>query len=190
VSRASSVAEQVKERVCAVIREALAANVHRARGRQPAFVLEDHIYYLFTQIVGRRNRRIVEKLRRFGITVPKWRVLAALHARPAVTMNQLAELTTIERTTLTRTIDAMARARLVERRADARDRRNMRLRLQAKGERLFSRILPLVLEENENSTRGIGRRDLDRFRRMLFQMIENLDRAPAKANENSEEERQ
>ncbi len=156
------------------------------RARRPLFVLEDHIYYLFSQIVGRRNRRIAEKLKRFGITVPKWRVLAVLHARPGTTMNQLAELTTIERTTLTRTLDAMVRARLVARRADRRDRRSLRLRLMGRGKQIFDRILPLVLEENYHSVRGIGRGNLAQFRRMLNRMIENLDRENVPPNQRNQ----
>jgi DNA-binding MarR family transcriptional regulator len=150
---------------------------HPGRGRnsKPVFVLEDHIYYLFTQIVGRRNRHIAEQLLPFGVTVPKWRVLAALHARPAVTMNQLAELTTIDRTTLTRTLDQMVRGRLVERRADPYDRRSVRLRLAARGEEIFGRVLPLVMAQNERSTRGIRSGDLAQFRRLLFRIVDNLD---------------
>jgi DNA-binding MarR family transcriptional regulator len=147
------------------------------RLRKPAvFVLEDHIYYLFTQIVGRRNRHIADKLKPFGVTVPKWRVLAALHARPAVTMNQLAQLTTIDRTTLTRTLDQMARGKLIERRADLRDRRSVRLRLATRGEETFGRVLPLVMEDNALSIRGISPGEVAQFRRILTRIVDNLDR--------------
>ena len=142
---------------------------------KPRFVLEDHIYYLFTQIVGRRNRLIAEKLKPFGVTVPKWRVLAVLSARPAATMSQLADFTTIERTTLTRTLDQMVRGKLVERRANPRDGRSVRLHLTAKGARIFGRVLPLVIEENENSTHGIGPCNLAQFRTTLDRIVANLD---------------
>jgi len=153
-----------------------ARNRVAASSSRPVFVLEDHIYYLFTQIVGRRNRHITEKLKPFGVTVPKWRVLAALHARPATTMNQLSHLTTIDRTTLTRTLDWMVQARLVERRADQHDRRSVRLMLTARGEEIFGRVLPLVMEDNARSIRGIGPAELAHFRRTLTRIVDNLDR--------------
>jgi hypothetical protein len=48
----------------------------------PGFDLESHVFYLFTQILGRRNRQLTERLSRFDITMPKWRILAVLHERP------------------------------------------------------------------------------------------------------------
>ncbi len=153
-----------------------ARNRLEVRKPGPVFVLEDHVYYLFTQIVGRRNRHIAQKLKPFGVTVPKWRVLAALYARPAVTMNQLAQLTTIDRTTLTRTLDRMVRGKLVERRADPHDRRSVRLRLAARGEGIFGRVLPLVMEDNALATRGIRPADLAQFRHILVRIVDNLDR--------------
>ena len=142
---------------------------------RPVFVLEDHLYYLFTQIVGRRNRHITQKLRPFGVSVPKWRVLAVLYARPGAAMTELADLTTIDRTTLTRTVDRMARHGLVGRRADSRDRRRVRLYLRGAGRSTFARALPPVLEQNVRSTRGIPARALAQFRRTLSRIIRNLD---------------
>ncbi len=141
----------------------------------PRFVLEDHFYYLLSQIVGRRNRRIAQKLRPFGVTMPKWRVLAVLHERPTATMTQLADFTTIDRTTLTRTLDQMVRDRLVERCVDTRDRRSIRIHLTPKGARVFDRILPLVIEENDYSTRGISPDAFAEFRRTLGRIVTNLD---------------
>lgn len=142
----------------------------------PIFVLDDHIYYLFTQIVGRRNRHIAEKLKPFGVTVPKWRVLATLYARPAVTMNQLAEHTTIDRTTLTRTLDRMVRDKLVVRRTDPSDRRSVRLELTANGEQVFGRVLPLVMEDNARSFADMRPAELAQFRNILVRIVGNLDR--------------
>ena len=140
-----------------------------------SFDLEGHIYYLFTQIFGRRNRQLAEKLAPFEITVPKWRVLAVLHERPGVGMNQLADFTTIDRTTLTRTLDQMVEDRLVERRDDARDRRAVRLHLTGRGGEIFDRILPLVMDENERATQGIATGELAQFGRTLRRMVRNLD---------------
>lgn len=149
--------------------------VRSPAARATAFDLEGHIYYLFTQIFGRRNRHLAEKLAPFAITVPKWRVLAVLHERPGVTMNQLADFTTVDRTTLTRTLDQMVEDRLVERRDDAHDRRAVRLHLTGRGQEIFDKILPLVLDENERATQGIACTELAQFGRTLQRMVRNLD---------------
>jgi DNA-binding MarR family transcriptional regulator len=141
----------------------------------PAFDLENHIFYLFTQIFGRRNRDLGEKLRPFGVTVPKWRVLAVLQDRPGIAMSRLAELTTVDRTTLTRTLDQMVRDGLVLRQADRRDRRSIRLRLTRKGANTFTEVLPTVVEQNERAAHGLTVEDLGALRRTLHRMVRNLD---------------
>ena len=151
------------------------AEVRSLAPSRRTFDLEGHIYYLFTQIFGHRNRHLREKLAPHGITVPKWRVLAVLHERPGVSMNQLADFTTVDRTTLTRTLDQMVKDRLVERRDDAHDRRTIRLHLAGRGREVFERILPLVLGENERATQGIAAGDLTQFGRTLNRMVRNLD---------------
>jgi len=151
------------------------AEVRSLAANRRTFDLEGHIYYLFTQIFGRRNRHLAEKLASHGVTVPKWRVLAVLHERPGVTMNELADFTTVDRTTLTRTLDQMVEDRLVERRNDARDRRAVRLHLTGRGQDVFARILPLVLAENERATQGIAAAELAQVGRTLNRMVRNLD---------------
>jgi DNA-binding MarR family transcriptional regulator len=141
----------------------------------PEFQLDTHVFYLFTQIFGWRNRDLTEKLKPFRITVPKWRVLAVLSQRPGMTMNRLAELTTVDRTTLTRTLDQMARDGLVERRGDARDRRSVLLHLTAKGEDAFRLVLPSVIEQNERAVIGLSAAELAALRDMLHRMVRNLD---------------
>ena len=151
------------------------AEVRSLQASRRTFDLEGHIYFLFTQIFGRRNRHLGEKLAPHAITVPKWRVLAVLHERPGVTMNQLADFTTVDRTTLTRTLDQMVEDRLIERRDDARDRRAVRLHLTGHGREVFEKILPLVMDENERATQGIAPGELAQFGRTLQRMVRNLD---------------
>jgi len=143
---------------------------------RPDFDLENHVFFLFTQIFGRRNRHLAEALRPLGISIPQWRVLAVLHERADRTMNQLAELTTIDRTTLTRALDKMVRERLVERRGDPHDRRSVRLRLTEAGVAAFRRVLPRVIEQNERALGDFSDAELAKLRAMLHRMMANLDR--------------
>jgi DNA-binding MarR family transcriptional regulator len=147
----------------------------RTGAAQPAFVLDSHIYFLFTQIFGRRNRALTEELRPLRISVPQWRILAVLHERRDCTMNQLADLTTVDRTTLTRALDHMVRDRLVERRSDPNDGRSVRLRLTPAGEIAFGRVLPRVIEQNARAVRGFSESELAALLALLHRMVRNLD---------------
>jgi DNA-binding MarR family transcriptional regulator len=143
-------------------------------GADHRFRLEDHLFFLFTQLMGRRNRALAERLKPIGISFQQWRVLAVLEARPGCTMGELAELTSVDRTTLTRTLDGMAQERLVARRQGEADRRSIRLALTRKGEAALERILPIVIEQNARAVAGFAPDEIARLRRDLRRMFDNL----------------
>jgi DNA-binding MarR family transcriptional regulator len=74
------------------------------------------------------------ELRRRGTSLPVWRVLAALHASPGLTVTGLAEACLLQQSTMTKLLDRMAREGLVARAPDPRDRRVVRVVLTPLGE--------------------------------------------------------
>jgi DNA-binding MarR family transcriptional regulator len=115
----------------------------------PDFVLEQHLFFWFTQVLDRRDRQLAAALKADGLRPPEWRILAALHSRHGLSMSEVANLTSIERTTLSRVVERMVRAVCVMRLTDASDARVTRLALTASGEQLFARIWPAVWRVNE-----------------------------------------
>lgn len=150
-----------------------------ARPSRPEFELESHVFFWLTQVIGARDRRLNFELKDFGLRVPEWRALAALHSRRSCTMSELAELASIDRTTFTRTVDRMAQAGWLTRVSDSDDMRITRLALTAAGERLFSRIWPTVARLNDAALARLSPAMVDRLRAMLAQMKSNLDEEPA-----------
>ena len=75
-----------------------------------------------------------DELRRRGASLPVWRVLAALLARPGETVTGLAEACLLQQPTMTKLLDRMVRDGLVTREQDARDRRVVRVALTPEGE--------------------------------------------------------
>jgi DNA-binding MarR family transcriptional regulator len=74
------------------------------------------------------------ELRKRGTSLPVWRVLAALLARPGRTVSALAEACLLQQPTMTKLLDRMVRDGLVARAPDARDRRVIRIALTREGE--------------------------------------------------------
>jgi DNA-binding MarR family transcriptional regulator len=146
------------------------------------FELEQHAFFWLTQAIGSRDRRLAQELRAFGLRVPEWRVLASLCARRRCSMSELADLATIDRTTLTRTVDRMAKGGWVTRLNDASDLRVTRLAPTASGERLFGRIWPTVERLNRVAIEGLPSGAVDMLRWTLERMKTNLDQGFA-ANE-------
>lgn len=148
---------------------------------RPAFELDSHVFFWLTQVMGARDRRLNAGLKEFGLRVPEWRALAAIYSRKSCTMSELAELASIDRTTLTRTVDRMQEAGWLARSADGEDMRITRLALTAAGERLFARVWPAVSRLNDSALAGLSPAMVERLRSALAQMKSNLDEEPAAA---------
>jgi DNA-binding MarR family transcriptional regulator len=150
---------------------------------RPSFDLERHVFFWMTQVMGSRDRRLGQALKPFGLRVPEWRVLASLCARRRLSMSELADLASIDRTTLSRTVDRLVQARRVARLSDAEDMRVTRLALTAAGEKLFQRMLPAVEELNRAAIAELPEGAVEMLRWTLGRMKSSLDAAQARARE-------
>jgi DNA-binding MarR family transcriptional regulator len=146
---------------------------------KPPFQLERHVFFWLTQAIGSRDRRLAQELKDVGMRVPEWRALAALYARRRCSMSELADLASIDRTTLTRTVDRMEKAGWATRLSDADDLRVTRLALTAAGERLFARIWPTVERLNRAAVEGLPAGAVDMLCWTLERMKTNLDQGLA-----------
>lgn len=143
-------------------------------GATRAFKLEDHLFFYFSQILARRTRAINARLRSYGLDYPRWRVLAVLQEHSGATMGRLADLTSVDRTTLTRTLGLMEEARLVARQERESDRRSLVISLTPKGRRMFARILPLTLAETDRALTGFSSAEIGALRDRLKSIADNL----------------
>ena len=91
--------------------------LERAAPPQPYFatapsagLAHSHLFFWLTIVTGRRDRLLAQEFRRLGVRVSEWRVLTALTMRPNISMGEVAELASFDPTTLTRSVDQMARA--------------------------------------------------------------------------------
>lgn len=152
-----------------------------SREPRPEFDLEHHPFFWMTQAIAARDAAVAEELKGLGLRVPEWRVLAALYARKRLAMRELADLSSIDRTTLSRTVDRMQDMGLVTRLTDSRDLRVTRLSLTPAGERLFARIWPTMERLNRAAVEGLPRGAIELLTWTLGQMKLNLDReSPAR----------
>jgi DNA-binding MarR family transcriptional regulator len=152
----------------------------RSRASRPSeqygapFRLEAHIFYLFSSILARRNRTLNSELGQVGIDYPRWRVLAVLGQHAGASMLQLAELTSVDRTTLAHTVRLMVAERLISRRERQSDRRSVTLTVTARGRAVLQQILPLVLAHNDRALAGFSASEVAALRRQLTRILDNL----------------
>jgi MarR family transcriptional regulator, organic hydroperoxide resistance regulator len=145
----------------------------RSTGRAD-FRLETHAFYWFSRILSRRNRVLNGELRRFGLDYPRWRVMAVLNEHPGCSMQQLADHTGVDRTTLAHTVALMASQGLLTKRARKTDRRSIMLSLTPHGRDLLVRILPTVLGLSRQSQAGFTAPEIRTLFKLLQRMADNI----------------
>ncbi|MFC7537111.1 MarR family winged helix-turn-helix transcriptional regulator [Sphingomonas sp. GCM10030256] len=109
-----------------------------------------------------------------GVTSAQWRVMGQLIHHPGTRQAALAERLDIEPITLTRTVDRLEEAGLVERRPDPADRRVRQLHLTAAAEPLVEKLRAIAAELNSQVFAGLQPNELDACQRMLALIRENI----------------
>jgi DNA-binding MarR family transcriptional regulator len=106
----------------------------------PARFIDDYLLYLLARASHVVSTEFHEQLRRRGISVPVWRVLASLIGSTGETVTGLAEACLLQQPTMTKLLDRMVRDGLVKRSQDTRDRRVVRVALTPRGEAVATEL--------------------------------------------------
>lgn len=143
------------------------------------FDLGQYLPYLINRAGARLAVAFGQELRRHGITLQEWRVMAALAAQGAQRLSDLAAFTSIELSTLSRLIGRMQRSGLLSRDRANGDRREISLKLTAKGTRLTRTIILTAKQYERLSLRGISKTEEAQLKRLLVQVYANIGTLPA-----------
>jgi MarR family transcriptional regulator for hemolysin len=109
-----------------------------------------------------------------GGSIPIWLILNALKREPRRSQLDLARAVGIEGPTLTRHLDGMEQARLVQRRRGTVDRRAIQVELTSAGHALHGRLLKAVISFNQQLRTGLSGEDEVKLRSLLGQLQENV----------------
>lgn len=156
-------------------RGVLARNSFRRAEKTGSLELGRFLPYLINRAGARLALAFSAEIARHGIGVQEWRVLAALLAKGPSRLGDLAALTSIEVSTLSRLIGRMTRARLVGRTREDGDRRAVRLQLSPHGRAMATAIVPLAHGYERIALAGFTSAEADRLRQMLARVYLNLD---------------
>jgi MarR family transcriptional regulator for hemolysin len=111
-----------------------------------------------------------------GVTRAQWKVLFRLTRQPGMRQIELADMLDIEPITLSRIVDRLEEAGLVERAADPADRRAWRLHVTARAQPLVEKLRAVADEMISEAFAGIDPKDIEITRRVLGRARENATR--------------
>jgi MarR family transcriptional regulator, transcriptional regulator for hemolysin len=109
-----------------------------------------------------------------GGSLPIWLVLTSLRGEQWRTQLELARSLGIEGPTLTRHLDGMERAGLVERRRDPADRRAVQVELTDAGRELHNRLRQHVVDFDERLRAGLGEEAISELGATLARLERNV----------------
>lgn len=138
------------------------------------FAVDDYVLHLVVAIYQFRDSRMDTALRSLGLNVSRYRVLGVLDRFGASTMTELSNFTAMQRTTLTRIADQLVAGGLVERNAEARDRRHVVLDLTDHGHSTYAKALAVVLNLNQRLMDSVPEKERRSAARVLMQIVNNL----------------
>lgn len=140
----------------------------------PGLPLSEFLPYLLNQIANRMNTDLRAQIRRMGLSVPQWRVLAVLQAGYGNRIGDLSRHTIIEQSTLSRVIDQMVRDGLVERQSPAHDNRVVEVHMTGHGQAVFQQVLPIALAHYRHAIKGLTRQEQASLVHLLHKVLGNV----------------
>jgi len=145
--------------------------------RRAPLDLSEHLPYLINRVGSALVERFcADALARARLSVASWRVLAVLTGNGSLRQTDLAELTSIDASTLSRLITRLVRDGLVKRKRSKTDSREVAVALTAKARRAMTRLIPVAVGLQKEATRSLSKQDLATLKRVLRRMHENLTR--------------
>lgn len=146
--------------------------------------LADYLPYLVNRVGSIiADQFSAETLAPQRLSIAAWRVLAVLAANGRQRQIDLAELTSIDASTLSRIVTRLAHLGLVRRTRSTTSNREVAVGLSAKGDALMSRLIPPARAIEADANAGISAEELAVVKRCLRRMYANMtDRAAAARN--------
>ncbi len=133
-----------------------------------------HLFLLAFQAVRRNDTQNERLLKPLGVTLVSWRALLIIDRLQPCTMNELARVSTVERTTLTRTIDQLVADGLATRTTPPEDRRKVLIALTPAGVEALDAGKLLIYAGQKTAVEAIDPERLREAARVLTEVVENL----------------
>ncbi|MPZ55062.1 MAG: MarR family transcriptional regulator [Rhizobiales bacterium] len=141
--------------------------------------LDDYLPYLVHRVGSALAARFTaETLARHDLSIAMWRVLAALSANGEQRQIDLAAMTSIDVSTLSRLVTRLVRRRLAIRRRSKSNSREVVVQLSPAGRALVERLIPVARNLEDTAIAGVSRKDLAVAKRLLRRMHGNMAGQP------------
>ena len=134
------------------------------------------------QISDRLFQRKLRENNLADLNPSQGRVLFALKEQDLISIQELADRTSLSNSTLTVVLDKLEIKKLVERIPSKEDRRKNLIKLKEKFHEDFDRYFKIVLEMSEIYYEGFSSEEIEDIEKKLLIILENLEKLESKIN--------
>ncbi|MDQ2105194.1 MarR family winged helix-turn-helix transcriptional regulator [Azospirillum isscasi] len=121
--------------------------------------------------------------KRFGITIPEWRVIAVLGGGETLSAGEIAQRTAMDKVQVSRAISRMLDSALILRESGDTDRRKAQLTLTPKALAIYTEIVPLALAYEQELTGALTEEETAQLDRLLARLKAQADALAARSTQ-------
>jgi len=133
---------------------------------------DDFLPHLIARLAYQLNGDLIEKLRREGINVTRWRILAVLAMGDGITINEIVDRAMMQQSALSRALMNMEKEEYIRRVLRRDDARYVEVFLTDKGRALFTSLNVVVRRRQKRLLKGFSRQEVA----AAFALIRRLSR--------------
>ena len=139
-------------------------------------MFDDFLPHLIARLAYQLNNDLVEKLRREGINVTRWRILAVLAMGDGITINEIIDRAMMQQSALSRALMNMEKEDYVRRVLRRDDARYVEVFLTDKGRTLFNSLNIVVRRRQQRLLKGFSPQELTTAFATIRRMSRNMAR--------------
>ena len=133
---------------------------------------DNFLPHLIARLAYQLNGDLIEKLRREGINVTRWRILAVLAMGDGITINEIVDRAMLQQSALSRALMNMEKEDYVRRVLRRDDARFVEVHLTDKGRALFNSLNVVVRRRQKRLLKGFSAQEVA----AAFVLIRRLSR--------------
>ena len=135
-------------------------------------ILEDFLPYrlaILSHTVSSLIARVYDK--RFGLTIPEWRVIAIVGRFPGLSAVEVAERTMLDKVAVSRAVTKLIKAGRIDREFADADRRRSILTLSEDGRKVHDEIAPLALAMEDDLLHGLDDEQISTLNTVIERLL-------------------
>ena len=140
-------------------------------------LFDDFLPHLIARVAHQLNADLIDKLRREGINVTRWRILAVLAMGDGITINEIIDRAMVQQSALSRALMRMEKENTVRRVLRREDARCVEVYLTDKGRGLFNSLNVVVRRRERRLLEGFSPSAIEAAFALIRRMNRNMSGA-------------